>query len=78
MEILCSLRCKHVEFTERKLSHTGIEITERPSKALRQCPLQASTLPNAAFWEPLGLLQVLHVEHPWTISKLAVCIDTFM
>ena len=59
---------RQVEFRERKSSHTRIEITERPSKALRECPVQASTLPSAAFWEPLGLLQVLHDEHGLFLS----------
>jgi len=73
METLCfyvvNTNCaRQVEFTQRKSSHTGIEITERSSKALRECPVQASTLPSAAFWESLGLLQVLHDENGLFLS----------
>ena len=66
--VLAAYCARQVEFTESKSSHTGIEITEQLSKALRQCQVQASTLPSAAFWELLGLLQVLHDKHGLFLS----------
>ena len=40
---------RQVKFTERKSSHTGLEITRRPSKAPRKCPVhcKAGELQNA-------------------------------
>ena len=55
--------CK-VEFTELKSSHTGIESTQQPSTAPRECPVNYKA---PLFRGPL-LLHILHDENRLFLS----------